>query len=93
MLNALTHVIRILPDCDKCKKGWEWSAEQGCVDKNECLAERRPCKRGEFCQNMEGSYSCIACDTSCESCYGDGPDMCDSCKEGYNMKDNVCVGR
>lgn len=33
-----------------------------------------------------------ACDRACESCQGDGPDMCDKCAEGYIMKDNVCVG-
>jgi hypothetical protein len=32
------------------------------------------------------------CDRACESCQGDGPDMCDKCAEGYALKDNICVG-
>jgi len=78
-------------NCEKCKEGWEFDTEMGCTDVNECMAEKRVCKWSEFCQNMDGSYSCLACDKSCESCFGDGPDMCDQCAPDYTMVGKVCL--
>lgn len=59
---------------------------------NECLREVMPCKISEFCHNIEGSYLCLNCDTACEGCYGDGPDMCIRCAEDHIMVEKVCIG-
>jgi hypothetical protein len=42
--------------------------------------------------NLKEMSLFAACDRACESCQGDGPDMCDTCAEGYTLKDNVCMG-
>ncbi|UYV62745.1 CRELD2 [Cordylochernes scorpioides] len=44
-----------------------------------------------FCANIPGSYKCLHCDKACESCNGDGPDMCLKCAEGFTKKDSLCV--
>ncbi|KAJ9578009.1 hypothetical protein L9F63_025130, partial [Diploptera punctata] len=77
--------------CSACKPGWFMDTEKGCLDVNECFLNPTPCKRNEFCVNNDGSYTCLACDKACESCQGDGPDMCDQCASGYTLKDNMCV--
>ena len=33
------------------------------------------------------------CDETCESCYGDGPDMCTKCVPGMVLRDGVCTGK
>ncbi|XP_035714340.1 protein disulfide isomerase Creld1 isoform X2 [Folsomia candida] len=78
--------------CESCKEGWEFDEQLECIDVNECLSEQRKCKNTEFCQNMEGSYSCLACDFACNGCFGDGPDMCETCAEGYTRQGKICKG-
>jgi hypothetical protein len=68
-------------------------AEGGCVDVDECLTTRMPCKVNQFCINNEGSFSCLECDKSCLGCTGDGPDMCDKCADGYELRDGMCTGK
>lgn len=41
---------------------------------------------------LKGPSLLAACDRACESCEGDGPDMCTRCAQGYTLQDNVCVG-
>ena len=41
---------------------------------------------------LKGPSLLAACDRACESCEGDGPDMCTKCAQGYTLQDNVCVG-
>jgi len=41
---------------------------------------------------LKGPSLLAACDRACESCEGDGPDMCSRCAQGYTLQDNVCVG-
>lgn len=77
--------------CEFCRDGWRKDKFKGCVDVNECLYKRPPCKRNEFCVNNEGSFSCLACDQACDTCTGDGPDMCEKCASGFVLKDNICV--
>lgn len=77
--------------CSVCSPGWFMDTEKGCLDVNECFMNPNPCKRNEFCVNSDGSYTCLACDRACESCEGDGPDMCTRCAQGYTLQDNVCV--
>lgn len=77
--------------CHTCRDGWKMDKTKGCVDVNECFFKRSPCKRNEFCVNNDGSYSCLVCDPACDTCTGDGPDMCDKCSQGYLLKDNICV--
>ncbi|KAL1130167.1 hypothetical protein AAG570_013105 [Ranatra chinensis] len=76
--------------CHDCKAGWFKDQQRGCLDVNECL-NQNSCKTNEFCINKEGSYTCLACDRACESCHGDGPDMCEKCAQGYILKDHICV--
>lgn len=30
------------------------------------------------------------CDRACNGCTGDGPDMCNSCAEGFILRDGIC---
>lgn len=78
--------------CTKCRDGWIMDDNDGCIDVDECTSSKSPCKTGKFCVNNIGSYQCLFCDRSCQSCTGDGPDMCDKCAEGYIMKHKRCVG-
>lgn len=60
---------------------------------DECL-EKSPCNSAtHFCVNNEGSYACLYCDKSCDGCSGDGPDMCEKCAEGYELRDGMCAGK
>lgn len=77
--------------CEKCNAGWIMNENKGCLDLNECAASKTPCKINQFCVNNEGSFRCLNCDRSCESCTGDGPDMCQKCAKGYFEKDNLCL--
>ncbi|XP_014243710.1 cysteine-rich with EGF-like domain protein 2 [Cimex lectularius] len=77
--------------CNECNSGWMKDGERGCVDINECTS-KDSCKTNQFCVNNDGSYSCLACDNSCEGCHGDGPDMCNKCASGYVLKDGLCIG-
>ncbi|MCL4122043.1 UNVERIFIED_CONTAM: hypothetical protein GTU68_054772, partial [Idotea baltica] len=79
--------------CVICKQGWRMDTDNGCLDVNECLAEKSPCKINEFCINNEGSYTCIKCNRACDGCSGDGPDMCDKCAVGFILEKDVCVDK
>lgn len=60
---------------------------------DECL-EKSPCNTAtHFCVNNEGSYDCLNCDKSCNGCSGDGPDLCEKCAEGYELRDGMCAGK
>jgi len=76
--------------CAKCAQGYEMNTEHGCMDIDEC-AISRPCTKDKFCVNTEGTFRCLNCDKSCESCDGDGPDNCLACAPGFKDKDGVCV--
>lgn len=77
-------------DCVTCKPGYMYDTEEGCTDINEC-DEGNKCKEQQFCANGQGSYACLACDKSCDRCYGDGPDMCRKCAKGYSKKGEFCA--
>lgn len=34
----------------------------------------------------------LECDRSCDGCSGDGPDLCNNCAEGYELRDGLCTG-
>ncbi|XP_044741782.1 cysteine-rich with EGF-like domain protein 2 [Chrysoperla carnea] len=76
--------------CDECSTGW-YHSDKGCIDINECVKQPDICERNQFCVNSPGSYKCLNCDPSCETCSGDGPDMCDKCASGYRMENNFCI--
>uniref|UniRef100_A0A8B9GTN3 SRCR domain-containing protein n=1 Tax=Astyanax mexicanus TaxID=7994 RepID=A0A8B9GTN3_ASTMX len=42
-----------------CAAGYRWSAEQGCVDVDECTAAKNPCAAPLVCQNTPGSFTCL----------------------------------
>lgn len=77
-------------DCVACKSGFTFDPEKGCLDINECKDDNQ-CKRNQYCLNSLGSFTCMDCDRSCESCYDSGPDMCRTCAKGFEKKDDVCV--
>lgn len=66
---------------------------EGCFDINECIEKNSCTKKNTFCVNNEGSFSCLECDKSCEGCDGDGPDMCEKCANGYELRDGMCTGK
>lgn len=77
--------------CEACNDGWLHHPELGCQDIDECLSDSGACPSAQFCVNTEGSYRCIDCHSSCASCYGDAPDECIQCKEGYTRRGNLCI--
>lgn len=77
-------------DCVACKPGFLFDQDEGCVDINECDYMDR-CKKDQFCVNSLGSFSCLACDKSCSGCYGDGPDGCRKCANGFSKKGEFCI--
>jgi len=82
-------------NCGKCAIGWMMKENEGCFDINECI-DPDTCKdtrteKNRFCVNNEGSYSCLQCDKSCDGCDGDGPDMCEKCADGYELRDGMCA--
>lgn len=64
----------------------------GCIDIDECAIAKHTCTKNQFCVNTEGSYSCLECDKSCNSCTGDGPDLCTECTDGYELRNGHCKG-
>lgn len=46
----------------------------------------------EVCVKLKGPFLLAACDRACETCEGDGPDMCIKCAQGYILQDIMCVG-
>lgn len=80
--------------CRVCKAGWIMEPEiGGCVDIDECAVENsRTCKPNQFCVNSEGSFKCLECDKSCNGCIGDGPDLCNQCSDGFELRDGLCTG-
>jgi protein disulfide-isomerase len=81
-----------------CNKGWIMDAsgeekQGGCLDIDECSADLNICKINQFCVNNEGSYTCLECDKACDGgCHGDGPDMCEKCASGFELRDGICTG-
>ena len=80
-------------NCEKCKNGWFKKENEGCFDINECVDKDICTEKNHFCVNSEGSYSCLECDKSCDGCDGDGPDMCEKCADGYELRDGICAGK
>lgn len=79
--------------CRVCREGWRMQPELGgCVDVDECSAEKARCKGNQFCVNNEGSFTCLECDKSCSGCSGDGPDECLACADGFELRDGLCKG-
>lgn len=37
-------------------------------------------------------FSHAECDRSCDGCTGDGPDLCDKCADGYELRNGLCTG-
>lgn len=85
-------------NCLNCRTGWRMQNDDdikaaGCQDIDECYEQKHPCSRNQFCVNSEGSFSCLDCDKSCIGCSGDGPDLCDQCAIGFELRDGMCLGR
>lgn len=79
--------------CRVCADGWIMQPENGgCIDVDECATGRHTCTRNQFCVNGEGSHQCLDCDRSCDGCNGDGPDLCDKCADGFELRDGLCKG-
>lgn len=82
--------------CKVCRKGFEWVPRWGCLDIDECniSAKAKVCQGNKFCVNTEGSYYCYECDRACKGCFGDGPESCNECADGY-LKDTLgnCVAK
>lgn len=53
---------------------------------------KNACKANQFCVNNEGSFTCLECDRACSGCTGDGPDLCEKCAQGYELREGQCKG-
>lgn len=83
--------ISVLIGCEMCADGWTMDEERGCLDINECAILPAVCPHSQFCVNSDGGYKCLECDSACDGCTGDGPDMCVKCAAGYVLQDNMCT--
>ncbi|KAF9421146.1 hypothetical protein HW555_002858 [Spodoptera exigua] len=63
--------------CEACNEGWELQSGM-CLDVNECASS--VCEHHQYCTNIEGSYKCFDCDTSCNTCAGEGSSNCTACE-------------
>lgn len=50
---------KLCSDSDCCAEGYQWSAERGCEDIDECSPPDSPCRQPQVCQNTPGSYKCL----------------------------------
>lgn len=50
---------KLCSDSDCCARGYQWSAERGCEDIDECSLPDSPCQQPQVCQNTQGSYECL----------------------------------
>nr|CAB3245008.1 fibulin-1 [Phallusia mammillata] len=73
-----------------CENGLRYMENQGCVDINECT-EVAPCKIGQSCRNLYGSYICI-CHHGYEldKATGDCVDI-NECSRGYCGNSEKCI--
>lgn len=77
-------------DCNQCEGGWVLEGD-ACIDVDECAAETPPCEENQFCKNINGSYYCEECDSTCVGCTGKGPEHCKECIPGYTHKNGQCT--
>uniref|UniRef100_G1L631 protein disulfide-isomerase n=1 Tax=Ailuropoda melanoleuca TaxID=9646 RepID=G1L631_AILME len=75
-------------DCSQCAVGWRHC----CVpDVDECAAETPPCGDQQYCENVNGSFVCEECDSTCVGCTGQGPGRCKECIPGYTKESGQCA--
>lgn len=58
---------KLCSDSDCCAQGYQWSAESGCEDIDECSLPDSPCRQPQVCQNTPGSYECLQPSSSTKS--------------------------
>ncbi|KAG7223797.1 hypothetical protein INR49_026480 [Caranx melampygus] len=49
---------KLCSDSSCCSQGYDWSAERGCVDIDECSLPDPPCAPAQVCENTPGSFIC-----------------------------------
>lgn len=77
--------------CKSCNSGWQIELGE-CKDINECHS-KDSCKSSQFCVNLEGSYTCKYCDSSCKSCSGEGPENCTLCESNNSLWNGMCLDK
>jgi len=77
-------------DCGQCAVGWV-QEDGACVDVDECAAETPPCSDQQYCENVNGSFVCEECDSTCVGCSGKGPGHCKECIPGYTKESGQCA--
>jgi hypothetical protein len=50
------------------------------------------CAAGLILGLLEMIFFTTECDKSCNGCFGDGPDMCETCASDFVMRDKLCIG-
>lgn len=48
------------------------------------------CSHGYYKMDFDDTFSCVACDTKCNGCYGPGDSGCMACKSGFEMAEGRC---
>nr|XP_030711428.1 cysteine-rich with EGF-like domain protein 2 isoform X1 [Globicephala melas] len=92
-------------DCGQCEVGWA-REDDACIavgarlpptavpsspDVDECAAEPAPCEEQQYCENLNGSFVCQECDSTCVGCTGKGPGQCKECLPGYSKESGQCA--
>lgn len=74
--------------CEACNTGWELQSSV-CVDVDECTSS--VCQPHQYCTNVEGSYNCHECDSSCNTCAGEGSSNCTTCEPSKVLWSGMCI--
>ncbi|XP_046922422.1 protein disulfide isomerase CRELD2 isoform X3 [Lynx rufus] len=81
--------------CTDCVDGYFSSLRNEthsiCTDVDECAAETPPCGDQQYCENVNGSFVCEECDSTCVGCTGKGPEQCKECVPGYTKESGQCA--
>lgn len=74
--------------CEACNPGWQLQSGI-CVDIDECAS--LVCEPHQYCSNIEGSYSCNECESTCRTCIGEGSSNCTSCESTNVLWFGTCI--
>lgn len=84
-------------DIDECSIGsHKCTKNEFCVNNDgsfECLSKKNIFWDAFNILLFKNIVFLLECDRSCDGCTGDGPDLCEQCASGYELRDGMCAGK